>query len=149
MRYVSAVFVLFVFAGCGAGAPVDSQAVDREVIGANPNLPYSEAVRAGNTYYFSGKVGVTDETRALESGRAAAETHNIMEAFRETFDRLGLDFSDVVSGNVYLDDMADYAEMNEAYGAYFPEAAPARVTVGVDGLPLGAAVEISFVAVAR
>lgn len=146
--------VALVLAACGAGAPADTEVTEevteeREAIGSQAGTPYSEAIRVGNAYYFSGKIGRTDETQAMEEGRAAEETRNIMEAFRETFTGLGLDLTDIVSANVYLDDMADYQEMNEAYGAYFPENAPARVTVGVEALPVGAAVEISFVAIGR
>lgn len=114
-----------------------------------PQRPYSEAVRVGDTYYFSGKIGATSETRAMESGRAAAETRNIMESFRELLDELGLDFSDVVQATVYLAHIADYSEMNEAYGEYFPTNPPARETIAVKDIVAGASVEISFVAVAR
>lgn len=142
--------VALALAACGAGAPADTEVTEeREAIGSQAGTPYSEAIRVGNTYYFSGKIGRTDETQAMEEGRAAAETRNIMEAFGETFAGLGLDLSDIVSANVYLDDIDDYQEMNEAYGAYFPETAPARVTVAVDALPASAAVEISFVAIGR
>lgn len=142
--------VALALAACAAGAPADAELTEeREAIGSQAGTPYSEAIRVGHTYYFSGKIGRTDETEAMEEGRAAEETRNIMEAFGETFAGLGLDLTDIVSANVYLDDMADYQAMNEAYSAYFPENAPARVTVGVEALPAGAAVEISFVAIGR
>jgi 2-iminobutanoate/2-iminopropanoate deaminase len=94
-------------------------------------------------------VGSTPETQALTTGRTASETRNIMEAFRTLFAELGLDFRDVVQATVYLVDIADYADMNQVYGEYFPTDPPARGTVAVKDLVGGAAVEISFVAVKR
>lgn len=112
-----------------------------------PDRPYSGVVRAGHTYYFAGKVGVTEETLAMTEGRTAAEVRNIMEAFGELFAELGLDFSDVVKGDVFLADVNDYGALNEVYGEYFPSDPPARTTVAVAALPGGATVEIAFVAV--
>jgi 2-iminobutanoate/2-iminopropanoate deaminase len=112
-----------------------------------PNRPYSGVVRVGDTYYFSGKTGVTDSTRALESGRTAAEVRNIMESFAELLEELGLEFSNVVQGNVFLADVNDYGDMNQVYGEYFPADPPARTTVAVAALPGGANVEIAFTAV--
>lgn len=112
-----------------------------------PERPYSGAVRAGHTYYFAGRVGVTDSTRALSEGRTAAEVRNIMESYGALFDELGLEFSDVVQGNVFLADVNDYAEMNAVYGEYFPTDPPARTTVAVAALPGGANVEIAFIVV--
>jgi len=60
---------------------------------------------------------------------------------------LGLTPADVVQATVYLADMNDYDEMNQAYGAFFPSAPPARETVAVSGIVSGARVEISFIAV--
>lgn len=109
--------------------------------------PYSAAVQVGNTFWLSGKIGQTDETRALTEGRAAAETRNIMESFRLLLAELDMGFGNVVQGTVYLTDIDDYAAMNAVYGEYFPEAPPARATVAVAELVAGAAVEISFIAV--
>ncbi len=119
----------------------------REVIAPVAGRPYSQAVRYGNVYWFAGKVGVTDSTRALASGRVAAEVRNVFEAFRQVFDRTGVTFRDVVQVTVYLADIADYDEMNRAYAAYFPVDPPARETVAVSGIVGGGRVEISLVAV--
>ena len=109
--------------------------------------PYSAAVQVGSIYWLAGKVGATAETRAMTEGRTAAETHNIMRAFQELLSDLDMDLGNVVNSIVYLADIDDYAEMNEAYGEYFPSDAPARATVAVGDLVGGAAIEISFVAV--
>jgi len=104
-------------------------------------------VRAGNTYYFSGALGVTEETLGMAEGRIEAETRNIMEGFKELFQELGVDFDDVVKGTVYLADVADYAGMNQVYGQYFPTDPPARECIGAGQILGDGLVEISFVAV--
>ncbi len=119
----------------------------REVINVVAGRPYSQAVRVGGTYWFAGKVGVSDSTRALTAGRVTAEVRNIFEAFRRVFDQTGVSFRDVVQVTVYLADIGDYDEMNRAYAEYFPVSPPARETVAVSGIVSGARVEISLVAV--
>jgi len=120
-----------------------------EVIHPQPNRPYSQAVRVGRTYYFAGKIGVTDSTRVLASGRTAAETRNVLESFRTLFGELGLTLGDVVQATVYLADIGDYDEMNRVYAEYFPERPPARETVAVSGIVSGGRVEISFIAIRK
>lgn len=124
-------------------APVGS----REIIRVMPNRPYAQAVRVGNTYYFAGKIGVTDSTRALTTGRVTAEVQNIFEAFRSLFNEAGVSFRDVVQVTVYLADINDYDEMNRAYAEYFSVSPPARETVAVSGIVNGARIEISLIAV--
>ena len=143
---------LLLLAGCassGGNGPPDRDGAIEAIGSQLPARPYSQVVRAGDVYYFAGKVGATPETRAMAGGRTAAETRNVMESFRELLSELGLDFSNVVQATVYLAHIADYDEMNEAYGAYFPTAPPARETVAVKDIVGGAFVEISLVAVAR
>jgi reactive intermediate/imine deaminase len=137
-----------VMAGCQAppvsqGAPVTREAFQSQL----PERPYSRAVRAGNTYYFSGALGVTPETRAMTEGRIEAETRNVMEGFKTLFQELGVEFSDVVKGTVYLADVADYAGMNQVYGEYFPSDPPARECIAAGEILSEGLVEISFVAV--
>ena len=142
------VFLLpLLFLACQA--PPDSQVpVTREAINSQlPDRPYSQAVRIGNTFYFSGKLGVTDETLAMTEGRIEAETRNVMESFKELFQEVGVDFGDVVQGTVYLADVADYGGMNQVYGEYFPANPPARECIGAGQVLSDGLVEISFVAV--
>jgi 2-iminobutanoate/2-iminopropanoate deaminase len=127
----------------GGVAPASS----REIIRVMPNRPYSQAVRVGNTYYFAGKIGVTDSTRAMTTGRVTAEVQNIFEAFRTLFNEAGVSFRDVVQVTVYLADINDYDEMNRAYAEYFSVGPPARETVAVSGIVNGGRVEISLIAV--
>lgn len=141
-------FALCLLAACQAPPPAQGPPVTREAFHSQlPSRPYSRAVRVGNTYWFSGALGVTDETRTLSEGRIQAETRNIMEGFRALFQELGVDFGDVVKGTVYLADVADYDGMNQVYGEYFPENPPARECIAAGEILSGGLVEISFVAV--
>ena len=140
--------IALLLAGCQAPPISESPPVSREAINSQlPDRPYSQAVRVGNTFYFSGKLGVTPETLAMEAGRVEAETRNVMESFRELFAELGVDFRHVVKGTVYLADVSDYAGMNQVYGEYFPTDPPARECIGAGEILSEGLVEISFVAV--
>lgn len=130
-----------------AAQPALAQEGPRIAHQPSARLPFSAAIQVGNTYWLSGKLGATAETRAMTEGRAGAETHNIMRAFGELLAELGMDFDDVVRSEVYLTDLNDYQEMNAAYGEYFPGDGPSRVAVQVAGLVGGATVEISMIAV--
>jgi 2-iminobutanoate/2-iminopropanoate deaminase len=138
---------MLLLAACQAPPPA-TQPVTREAIQSQlPARPYSRAVRVGNTFYFSGALGVTEETLAMEEGRIEAETRNVMEAFKTLFEEVGVEFSHVVKGTVYLADVADYAGMNQVYGEYFLTDPPARECIAAGQILSDALVEISFVAV--
>lgn len=145
MRYAFAL----VAAALVCAQPLAGQTAPRIAHKPVAGRPYSAAVQVGDTYWFAGKVGSTPETQALTSGRTAAETRNVMEAFDALFKELGVDFGDVVQATVYLVDIADFADMNQVYAEYFPVDPPARETVAVKDLVGGAMVEISFIAVKR
>lgn len=150
MRATHALALVTVLAGCQAEAqspPAAQSACEaRESINPSSSLPYSQAVRAGGAIYFAGKVGATQETRAMTEGRIQAETRNVMESFKTLFEEIGVGFEDVVMGNVYLTDIDDYAGMNEVYGEYFPSDPPARVALAVNQIPAQGIVEIAFIA---
>lgn len=142
--------LVFLSVACQAPPPPAEvhEEVTREAINSQlPSRPYSQAMRVGNTYYFSGKLGVTEETLAMESGRIEAETRNVMESFAELFQELGVEFGHVVQGTVYLADVQDYAGMNQVYGEYFPADPPARECIAAGQILSDGLVEISFVAV--
>jgi 2-iminobutanoate/2-iminopropanoate deaminase len=124
-------------------------ALAQERIAHQPSsrLPFSAAIQVGNTYWLSGKLGASQETRAMSEGRTGAETHNIMRSFEALLAELGMTFDDVVRSEVFLTDLDDFGEMNQAYAQYFEGDGPSRVAVEVSGLVGGAMVEISMVAV--
>ncbi|MDF1521398.1 MAG: RidA family protein [Trueperaceae bacterium] len=102
---------------------------------ANPNatLPLSPLTRIGDTLYTAGQVGVDPATRATPDG-VRAQTRQVLLNLRSVLALAGADLSHVVKTTVFLTDMADFAEFNEEYRAFFPVDPPARSTVGVAAL---------------
>lgn len=120
----------------------------REIVGQGPRgLPFCEGVMVGDTFYLSGSIGYDQEKGALVPGGIVPETHQAIRNLRGVLRKVGMDLKDVVKVTVYLKSMDDYGAFNEVYSTYFPENPPARETVAVSGLALGANIELSFIAV--
>jgi 2-iminobutanoate/2-iminopropanoate deaminase len=113
-----------------------------------PIGPYNQAVMAGNTLYISGQVPLNPVNGERVKGDVKEQTRRVMENLKAILAEAGLDFSYVVKCSIFISDMKDFPLINEVYGAYFTETAPARETVQVAGLPLGVDVEISCIAIA-
>jgi len=112
--------------------------------------PYSETVRVGDVLYLSGKIGVAPGTREIVPGGIKAETKQVMDDIKRVLERNGSSLSHVVKCTVMLADMKEWGDMNEVYVTYFPkERRPARSALGVNGLALGARVEIECMAVLK
>lgn len=109
-------------------------------------FPFSAAVWAGDLLYLSGQVGYDFEAGKLVDGDAGAQTERIITNCTVVLAAAGKSLDDVVKANVFLADMADFAAMNEVYARRFAAPYPARTTVGVAALPLGARVEIEMIA---
>lgn len=107
--------------------------------------PYSHAVRAGGLLFCSGQTPLDPGTGKLIEGSVGAQTVQCLENLATVCRAAGAQLADAVRMGVYVTDMATFAEVNQAYAAFFPEAPPARSTIGVASLPLGAAVEIDAV----
>lgn len=108
--------------------------------------PYSQAVRAGDFLFVSGQIPLDPGTGQLVGGDIAAQTRQVMANLDAVLKAGGASFDDVVRTTIYLADMADFAVVNEIYGAAFAAPAPARATVQVGRLPRDARVEIDVVA---
>ena len=108
--------------------------------------PYSQAVRVGNTLYLSGVIGFTPGTRTLVPGGIEGQTRQVMESIRAVLERNGSSLDHVVKCTVMLADMTEWAKMNAIYVTYFTKHFPARSALGVNGLALGAQVEIECIA---
>ena len=111
--------------------------------------PYAQAIEApaGRMVFLSGQTPLDPATMKLVDGTVAQQTERVLENLQAVLAAGGLDFSNVVRCGVFLTDMRDFAEMNAVYGRYFPGTPPARTTVEVRGLPMGARVEIDCIAV--
>jgi len=121
----------------------------RDVIiapGAAAVGPYSHAVRAGDLVFLSGQTPLDPATGELVEGGLAAQAERCLDNLFGVLAAAGLGPDDVVKVNVFLTDMADFAAMNEVYARKFARPYPARTTVGVAALPLGARIEIELVA---
>ena len=108
--------------------------------------PYVHAVRVGDLLYTSGQVGLDPATGKLVSGGIEAETRRALENLQTILRAAGTGFDRVVKASVFLTDMDEFAAMNGIYASFFGETRPARTTVAVSRLPVGARVEIDLVA---
>jgi reactive intermediate/imine deaminase len=110
--------------------------------------PYSQAIRAGDTVYLSGQIGIDPVTGQLGDG-LAAQAHRVFQNLRAVAEAAGGSLDDVVKVTLLLADIGDFANVNEIMAQYFHEPHPARATFAVAGLPKGARVEVEAVMVLR
>ena len=110
-----------------------------------PVGPFSQAIEAGGFIYLSGQVAQDPATGKLVAGGIAAETERVFRNLSTVLEAAGKGFDDVVRAGVYLANMNDFAAMNGIYAKHFSQPFPARTTIGVAALPLGACVEIDLV----
>jgi 2-iminobutanoate/2-iminopropanoate deaminase len=103
----------------------------------------------GELVFTAGQIGLDPATGRLVDGGIARQTERALLNVGSILEASGTDLARVVKTTVFLVDMADFAAMNREYAAAFGDATPARSTVGVRGLPLGALVEIDAIALAR
>ena len=107
--------------------------------------PYSHAVVSNGLVFISGQVHVDPETGKLLEGSVGEQTTRCLENVSIVAAAAGARLSDAVRMGIYVTDISTFKDVNEAYGAYFETDPPARSTVGVAALPLGAQVEIDAV----
>ena len=111
-----------------------------------PIGPYNQAILAGNTLYVSGQIPLDPATGELVQGSVEEEAQLVMKNLEAVLSEAGFGFENVVKTTIFLRDMGDFAVVNEVYGSYFGEDAPARETVAVAGLPKNVNVEIPVIA---
>jgi len=108
--------------------------------------PYSQAVQAGNLLFISGQIPLIAETGRIVEGGITEQTNQVLVNMGHILHEAGYEYSDVVKCTVLLDNMDNFAPMNEVYGKYFSENPPARAAYGVVRLPMGVMVEIECIA---
>jgi len=127
----------------------EGEKMKREVIvpegAAKPVGPYSPAIRWGNLVFCSGQTGVDPATGKLTDG-VAAQVRQTLKNLSVLLEGAGTDLAHALKTTVFLTDMNDFATMNGVYAEFFPQEPPARTTVAVKALPIGALVEIEVVA---
>ncbi len=104
--------------------------------------PYSQAVKAGHFLFVSGQLPIDPETGKLVDGDIGKQTEQVMNNLRAICESAGASLANVVKTTLFLRDLGQFKTVNEAYGRYFTKNPPARATVEVSALPLGAALEI-------
>ncbi|SRR5690554_2393850 len=109
--------------------------------------PYSQAIRVGDLIYTAGQVPIDPATGKLVEGDIQAQTRQVIQNLKEVLEAAGSSLDNVVKTTVFLQDINDYAAVNEVYGSFFGNSAPARSAVQVAALPLGAHIEIEVVAI--
>lgn len=107
--------------------------------------PHSQAIVAGNFIFTQGSIYLTKEGKLLE-GTLEEQIHQIMTNLKAILSAADADFEDVIKTTIFVTDMSIYGKVNEIYASYFSDPYPARETVCVKELPLGAKVEISLIA---
>ena len=113
-----------------------------------PIGPYNQAVKVGNTLYISGQIPLIPTSMEILSGTIKEETQLVMDHLQSILEAAGMTFGHVVKSTIFLDDINNFGEVNQIYGAFFDnETAPARETVAVKTLPKSVRVEISMIAV--
>jgi len=113
----------------------------------NTGLPYSPGILAGNTLYISGHLGRDPVTAKLAAGGIEGETRQSLANIREVLRAAGMDFKDVVSVTAFITNFNDFEKFNAVYKEYFPNDMPARATVQVAALNIGAKIELQMIAV--
>lgn len=108
--------------------------------------PYSQAIKSDGFLFSAGQVAIDPAVGKLIEADVAGQAEQVMRNLEAVLTEAGLGFGDVVKTTIYLTTMDHFSAVNEVYGARFPADPPARSTVAVAGLPLGALVEIDVVA---
>jgi reactive intermediate/imine deaminase len=110
------------------------------------SLPFSEAVRVGDTLYLSGQIGIKPGTLQLVPGGVKEQGQQALENIKLSLEANGYTTRDVVKCTVMLADIFEWAAFNEVYKAFFTPPYPARSAFGASGLAMGARVEIECIA---
>lgn len=109
--------------------------------------PYSQAVRAGNTVYFSGQIPLDPATGTLVEGDITTQTRRVFDNLKAVAEAAGGSFDKFVRVGIYVTDLANFAAINAVMNEYCQPPYPARSTIEVAGLPKGAQVEVDAIMV--
>ncbi len=108
--------------------------------------PYSQAIEINGMLFISGQIPINPEIGKVVEGDITVQTEQVMKNIEAILKEAGYSFSDVVKSTCLLANMEDFKAMNEVYGKYYTENAPARAAFAVKELPLGVLVEIETMA---
>jgi len=108
--------------------------------------PYSQAIQAGSFLFVSGQVPLDPKTGELVKGDIGQQTKQVLENIKGVLESQNLGMEDVVKVTIFLENMANFNQVNEIYSTYFPTSPPARSTVEVVRLPRDVEIEIEAIA---
>ena len=147
MRLTRLIPLAVVSSLCALAAP----AAERSYVGPRrpekADLPFSQAVRVGDTLYLSGTLGLSPERKVPDD--PATEARSALDSFKKTLAEAGMTMDDLVFVQVFCSDVAFYEVWNDAYRGYFTKEFPARAFIGAGKLLFGARFEIQGIAVKR
>ncbi len=109
--------------------------------------PYSQAVKAGDTLYISGQIPMDPSSGEMKTGSITEQFNQILDNIKEILAAADMTLDNVVKVSVFLTDLDNFGEMNEAYKKYFTENYPAREAIEISALPKESEIEISCIAV--
>lgn len=109
-----------------------------------PVGPFSPAIQYGDLLFMSGQVGIDPGSGKLAEGGIEAQTEQVLRNLKILLEACNKKLDDAVRVGVYVTDMSQFARMNAVYAKHFAQPFPARTTIGVAALPLGALVEIDM-----
>jgi reactive intermediate/imine deaminase len=109
--------------------------------------PYSQAVRAGNTVFFSGQIPLDPSSGTLVEGDISTQTRRVFDNLKAVAEAAGGSFEQIVRVGIYVTDLANFTAVNAVMNEYFQAPYPARSTIEVSGLPKGAQVEVDAIMV--
>ncbi|KYL33117.1 MULTISPECIES: RidA family protein [Pseudoalteromonas] len=112
---------------------------------ANPNLPFSQIVKAGNTLYMSGQIGINPATGKLAAGGFEGEAKQTLENIKRTLEQHNYSMSNIVKCTVMLTNINDFKAFNAIYTQYFSAPYPARSAFAVNALALDSLVEVECI----
>jgi 2-iminobutanoate/2-iminopropanoate deaminase len=141
---ISLIFMFILIAGY-------SQTIERKAITAPeaPKVvgPYSHAILAGNTLYVSGQIGINPENGQMDTLNFETEFKRVLTNIEAILKEAGMSWDNIVKATIYTTDLKHYKLINTLYGEKFSKDPPARETVQVAALPVGAHVEVSCIAI--
>lgn len=108
--------------------------------------PYSQAVEVNGMLFISGQIPINPDSGKIVEGGIKEQTIQVMENIKAILNEAGYTFANVIKSTCLLDNMDDFAAMNEVYGSYYKVDPPARAAFAVERLPLGVLVEIETIA---
>jgi 2-iminobutanoate/2-iminopropanoate deaminase len=108
--------------------------------------PYSQAVRYGDLLFVAGQVALKPDHDQIVGEAIEEQTEQVCENLKAILEAAGSSFDKVLNTTIYLTDFGDFPKLNEVYGRYVGDNPPARATIQIAGLPMGARVEIAVVA---